>query len=1153
MARSGPLERRGSHRAGGLETLRSSAETGAIAGRLTTCTVPSQRVHCLRVRFPGGNEFGTSLSASFQSCHEIYPLMPTRTSTSGSELFIVDNSDEDWKVVRYLHDWCQLAKAIDVATGYFEIGALLALKGEWQKVDKIRILMGDEVSARTRDAFERALTQIRDRLDKSLEDEKERSDFLDGVPAIAAAIRSGKIECRVYRRDKFHAKAYITHARLEVVGSSALVGSSNFTYPGLTENIELNVQVTGSPVAVLQEWFEAHWNDAEDVTPEVLRVVERQVREYSPFEVYARSLQQLFNGYQQSVTEWERGNDDRSSRMFGKLDRYQQDGYKQLQKIAARYRGAFLCDGVGLGKTYVGLMLIEWLVKYERKRVALFVPKAARGPVWEEALKRELPDLGNAYGPGVLIFNHTDLTREDERVQRQMEDVARSADVLVIDEAHHFRNPGSRGGTPSDVLDPTKPGPAYIPGEGKVKPSRYRRLFDIAEGKTLFMLTATPVNNRLIDLQHMIELFSRKETDYFKAAPLGIHSLRGHFRSIERTLEKNLGRKAATADDLDDGADLTDEAGEAVRFLGDDALFKALVVQRSRAYVRKSQLASGASVTAFPTRQAPKVAGYELKKTYGKLLGMVETAFEKKAPLFYLPIYYPLNNWIGPPQEKEAKKFVDGRQKQIVALVRTAFLKRFESSVDAFKSSCGNLMRRMIAWVEVHASTPQEKGHLAAWKTKHADLLGTIERDKSLFDDPDAEEDVYLVPQDMLDDVEQLDRAKYNVPNMLHECYSDLIQLADFLAECERFKPKQDDKLQTLLKLLKSDQVLRRHKCLIFTEFKDTAQYLKRELIEAGIEGVEEIDSGSTTDRGSLIRRFSPYYNGTTPAQLGKKGQDEIRILISTDVLSEGLNLQDATRLINYDLHWNPVRLMQRIGRVDRRMNPAIEHQIKADFPEPGDRGAIRGDVAYWNFLPPDELNRLLTLYSKVTQKTLRISKTFGIEGKKLLTPDDDYDALKDFNEAYEGHETPLEALHLEYQTLLTAHPGLAERLSALPGRVFSGKRHRDPGTRAIFLCYARPGRGEDGETSEEAGDVVWYLYTIADQKVREAPTDVPLELIAELIRSLPTTPRHAEIEATVLSDVRRAVEKKIKNGYLRSAGLPMSVKPVLKCWMELN
>jgi superfamily II DNA or RNA helicase len=1079
--------------------------------------------------------------------------MPTRKSTSGSELFIVDNSDEDWKVVRYLHDWCQLAKALDIATGYFEIGALLALKGEWQKVDKIRILMGDEVSARTRDAFQRALGQIKDRLDRSLEDEKDRSEFLDGVPAIAEAIRTGKIECRVYRRDKFHAKAYITHARLEVVGSSALVGSSNFTYPGLTENIELNVQVSGTPVAVLQEWFESHWNDAEDVTPEVLRVIERQVREYSPFEVYARALQQLFNGYQQSVTEWERGTDERSSRLFRKLDRYQQDGYKQLQKIAARYRGAFLCDGVGLGKTYMGLMLIEWLVKYERKRVALFVPKAARGPVWEEALKRELPDLGNAYGPGVLIFNHTDLAREDERVRRQLEDVARSADVLIIDEAHHFRNPGTRGETPADVLDPTKPGPGYIPGEGKVKPSRYRRLSDIAEGKTLFMLTATPVNNRLIDLQHMIELFSRKQADYFKAAPLGIHSLPGHFRSIEGALQKRLGKSASAAGGSSGDADLTDEADAAVRFLGDDALFKALVVQRSRAYVRKSQLAGGASVTAFPTRQAPKVAGYELKKTYGKLLEMVETAFEKKAPLFYLPIYYPLNNWIGPSEEKEAMKFVEGRQGQVVALVRTAFLKRFESSVDAFRSSCLNLLRRMLAWVEIHAFTPQEKKHLSAWQKKHAALVGTIERDSTLFDDPDAEDDVYLVPQEMLDDVEQLDRAKYNVPNMLHECYSDLNQLADFLKECERFKPTHDDKLQTLLKLLKNDPVLRRHKCLIFTEFKDTARYLKRELIEAGIEGVEEIDSGSTTDRGELLRRFSPYYNGSSPAQLAKEGKDEIRILISTDVLSEGLNLQDATRLINYDLHWNPVRLMQRIGRVDRRMNPGIEERIKADFPGSGDRGEIRGDVAYWNFLPPDELNRLLTLYSKVTHKTLRISKTFGIEGKKLLTPDDDYDALKDFNEAYEGHETPLEALHLEYQRLLSADPGLAARLDALPGRVFSGRAHAAEGQEAVFFCYARPGANQAGEWTEDAGDVAWYIFTTADGKIHEAPAGVSVENMALLIRSTPDTPRRVRIDQPTLASARKAVEKHIKNTYLKAAQAPINVRPVLKAWMELN
>src|SRR5687767_7576380 len=191
--------------------------------------------------------------------------MPNRTSSTGSEFFIVDNSDTEWKVVRYLHDWCQIAKGLDVATGYFEIGALLALNDQWQKVDQIRILMGDECSMRTRATFEKGLSKIVAALDESIEEAKEKNDFLMGVHAIVDAIRAGKIQCRVYRKEKFHAKAYITHARMDVVGSAALVGSSNFTHPGITENIELNVQITGAPVTVLQEWYEEHWNQAEDV------------------------------------------------------------------------------------------------------------------------------------------------------------------------------------------------------------------------------------------------------------------------------------------------------------------------------------------------------------------------------------------------------------------------------------------------------------------------------------------------------------------------------------------------------------------------------------------------------------------------------------------------------------------------------------------------------------------------------------------------------------------------------------------------------------------------------------------------------------------------------------------------------------------------
>lgn len=260
-------------------------------------------------------------------------------STSGSDLFIVDNSDEHWKVRNYLADWCELSKSIDIATGYFEIGAFLALKDKWQAVDSIRILMGNEVSKRTKKAFEEGLRKISDTLDASLESEKVKNDFLSGVPAIVEALRSGKIQCRVYRKDKFHAKCYLTHARQAVIGSFGLVGSSNFTHPGLQDNVELNVQIRGNEVRLLQDWFEKHWNESEEVTAEVLQTVERHTHPRTPFEVWFKGLHELLRGHQLTPDGW----DKEESKIFKKLGRYQQDAYKNLMEISRIYGGGFLC------------------------------------------------------------------------------------------------------------------------------------------------------------------------------------------------------------------------------------------------------------------------------------------------------------------------------------------------------------------------------------------------------------------------------------------------------------------------------------------------------------------------------------------------------------------------------------------------------------------------------------------------------------------------------------------------------------------------------------------------------------------------------------------------------------------------------------------
>lgn len=1027
--------------------------------------------------------------------------MTSADKKTGGDIFIVDNGDEYWKVAQYLQEWTQIARAFDIATGYFEIGALLILDGMWQKLDKIRILMGDEVSKRTQQAFREALRTIEKRLDESIEEAKDEDDFLRGVPAIVAAIRKGQIETRIYRKKKFHAKAYITHSRLTVVGSAALVGSSNFTLPGLNQNIELNIQVQHE-VNQLQEWYERHWEEADDVTPEILKVIERHTRDYTPFEIYIRSMAAYFRSHELSIGEWERS----KSKIYPILDQYQREGYHSLMQIAHRYSGALLCDGVGLGKTFIGLMVIERLL-YERKRVALIVPKATHDDVWEAKLRRFLPEVRGHFS-NLVIYNHTDLMRSGEYVEF-IQEVADKVDAIVIDEAHHFRNIAS---------------------------DRSRKLFDITEGKQLFLLTATPVNNSLYDLMHLIEYFSRREAGYFSGAPLGIHTLRGHFRKMEDALSS-----------LVDGnrSDVELDPVAAEQILSGDELFRALVVQRSRAYVRQSLINEGGRDVAFPQRNDPQVANYSLKKTYGNLLNLLEEAFNAKKPLLKLGIYYPLYYTRAP--DGAVDPLDAGRQEQIVGLIRTLLLKRFESSAVAFQSSCEDLLLKLLYFVELH--NPQVARR---WRDQHANLLTRVSEHvrqrHSLVAEEDLDEDV--IPEEFKQRIEKLNKREFNTSEMVIDTTLDLEMLARFLDELEDFSPSRDDKLQTLLVLMRNDPVLSQHKVLIFTEYRDTARYLEEQLVAAGIQSVAEVDSQSKSKSiggiSKTIRTFAPYYNESSSAALAAEGSQEIRVLIATDILAEGLNLQDATCVINYDLHWNPVRLMQRIGRVDRRLDRETEARMVADHPEVE---AIRGTVWLWNFLPPNELNRVLSLYERVTHKTLRISKTFGIEGRKLLTPDDDYNALKEFNQVYEGTTTSTEEMYLAYQRLLIDYPELPQQIEGMPKRVFSGKERISNGARGIFFCYRLPGKdAASDEWSDDASITKWYLYVFENGHIEEDATR-----IYQQIECKPQTPRIVREQAARLSDIRQQIDKHITGTYMRRVQAPAGVKFSLLAWMELS
>ncbi len=1052
--------------------------------------------------------------------------MPQTREPEGDP-FIVDNSDSDWKVLDYLAGWCNISSGLDVATGYFEIGSLLGLDEKWQQIDNIRILFGDELSRRTKRAITSGIQQLNEKLEESIEKEKEQNDFLEGVPAIVEAIRSGYIVCRVYTKDKFHAKAYITHAREKVVGSFALVGSSNFTYPGLSDNVELNVKISGPEVRLLQDWYERHWDEAQEVTPEILRTIERHIEPKTPFVVWMKSLQEFFRGKDLEPDEW----DETKSKIFPLLDRYQQDAYRNLLRIADEHGCAFLCDGVGLGKTYVGLMLIERLVFKDAKQVVLFAPKAAREDVWQTVLDDFLEEVWNGF-VNLIVYNHTDLQREG-KWPRQMEQTLRDADAIIIDEAHNFRNPG-------------------VKGQGAKAPSRYRKLQQYLNGgdrqKRLFFLTATPINNSVHDFRHIIELRTNALDNYF-ANSLGIHNLRRHFINLEKRILNKL------PDDDQLTLITSDQIEEAEEALHKDKIFDTLVIQRSRSYVKASQKLHGGNNAIFPERGLPQVADYDLQKTYGELLVKVKKAFSKKTPLFMLGIYYPLFYRIGEEDDSQSQSFDEGRQKQVVSLIRTLFLKRFESSARAFEGSCYRLLQKLYAWVQTYAATEHDIRRLKKWDAKYADLVGLIKNHQEELWPKEASEDQVedFLTEDILNNVTDLDPDEFNLDDIIDDTLDDMNQIAEFLEEVSKIKPANDDKLQTLKKLLQSKE-LREQKVIVFTEFSDTARYLEKELKEASIEDLERIDgSSSQKHRSATIKRFSPYYNKSSSEILATQKRKEIRVLIATDILAEGLNLQDATALVNYDLHWNPVRMMQRIGRIDRRLNPDHEKALTRDHPE---QVKYRGKVTYWNFLPPNELENLLSLYRTVTNKVVVISKTLGIEGQTLLTPEDQYEQIRELNEKYEGKRSDIEDLRLEYDELVRDHADLAESVANLPLKTFSGKKAEKNGAKGVFFCYRipRPDKNlipdENGNQrwSDDAGYTVWLLYDLNSERLLSEPG-----VIAKQIRSYPDTNRHTELDRALLTDIRKKMDKQLIKDHLRPLNALPGVSPVLKCWMELN
>lgn len=1023
------------------------------------------------------------------------------------ESFIVDNTSPEWKALDYVREWCDISDSIDIATGHFEIGAFLALDGAWQKVNKIRLLIGGETSRTTVDAITEAL-------DRSITAERQLGDpFLSGAEAVVEGIRSGVIEIRVYRTKKFHAKAYITHSRLKVVGSAALVGSSNFTRPGLTQNVELNVKFQGPEVDELQNWYETHWNEAEPVNPAVLTVLEQNVRSFSPYEVYAKAIRSLTANVDPGDRSWE----ETESAIYPVLAPYQREAFRSMVEMSKQWGGGFLTDGVGLGKTFVGLMLTEYYAVRKRKNVLIMATKTGQDAVWNPEIADRLPDLSGGQFSNVIVKAHTDLTTKagiDE-----IEHLAKRADVVIIDEAHNFRNRGSK------------------PSEENPLGSRWWRMQRICAGKTVFLLTATPINNNLFDLVHQVELFTGLDADAHFAS-IGIGSLRRYFVELERQFKNNV----------------PDQSG-IDELLAEDGFFQSVIHQNSRRYAIESARLSGLGDVHFPETQIPRVISYDFGMLYAPLFAEIKAAFNKKDPLFVLPMYYPLAF----STDESVDTVLQNRQKQIVALIRTVFLKRFESSLAAFAGSCIDLSAKMLHWLDVNVTGDVlHETKLREWRARHQPTL------KALHDEyrPTVEEGWHEedITEEELEELEyNLNTGSYKLDEMIGATFGDLDQLARLMElilngsgldeKYARLRtlllgPSKDEK-RTLDESIFTEE-FRTQPVIVFTEFADTARYLEERLIRDGLSQVDRIDGSRGGDRYGMIRRFAPFYNKVAESE--RHDLEPIRVLISTDVLSEGVNLQDGTLLVNYDLHWNPVRLMQRIGRVDRRMNPEVESALIKERPK---AKSSRGHIQVRNFLAPSELDTLISLQQRVDGKTLMISKTLGIPGGKLLDEDDMFDDVKvfqAFKDEYTGDITPIEQLRLKWQQMVQDDPVLEERVARLPDGISVAKSSESPG---LFVCRRVPVLMKETDESEpvwtiKPGRIQWSLKK--ESGVQRAL--LPIDAIIQADESIPagTGANRSSLRVAI-----RAFEIEENKRMRKEQQVPLDAPSAETiCWIEL-
>ena len=849
-------------------------------------------------------------------------------SSAGAADAIVDNRRR--RVGDFLRDRIEAGSDLSIVSAYFTIYAYGALRDTLEGAGRVRFLYGEPWAVGTMDPEGGEPKSFRLNDDGGIE--LRRVLAQKPLARACAAWIDRQVEIRTIARANFlHGKLYHVAGGN---GAAALVGSSNFTRRGLGEgvrpNVELNVEVRDeADRAALLRWFDDLWGDeslTRDAKAEVLAALERLGAAYAPEFVYYKTLFHVFEDWIDRQREREgllRDVHLHDTAIWQALYEFQKDGATSAINRLLRHNGCIVADSVGLGKTWTALAVIKFF-ELRNERVLVLCPRKleanwTRYASW--AAQRSNPFERDRLNYAVLA--HTDLSRYEGKSGAV--DLAGfhwgAFDLVVIDESHNFRNEGRDRTDEAGNL---------------VRRSRYNRLLEevVRSGARtrLLMLSATPVNTSLRDLRNQIYLMTEKRRDAFREA-LGIDDVQALFGVAQREFQqweqaRRRGgpvNKAALVERL--GAD----------FL---ILLDAVTIARSRDHLRRFYPAVTERIGGFPERSRPR----NLNPPTDRDGDLSYDELHDRIGSFRLAVYMP-SQYVKDTSELDAEKArlrfdQRDRERWLIGMMRVNLLKRLESSVHAFALTTGRILERM----------DDLDRRIEAWRKRGEG--GEIDT----HPDEDDEDEEFTVGRGRRYRLDELDLDRWR-----RDLGEDRNIFADLHRRAKRITVERDAKLTELKKQLgrkveaaptdKDGHANR--KALVFTTFADTARYLYEHVAAAPFAGesgihVALVTGGDGNRSTSGASRFDDILGGFAPrAQNREREGGEIDILIATDCLSEGQNLQDCDLVVNYDIHWNPVRLMQRFGRIDRL-------------------GSRNREVGMVNFWPTADLDRYLDLKNRV-------------------------------------------------------------------------------------------------------------------------------------------------------------------------------------------